>query len=96
MKLVFRCNLDEVQRDVDELNREAQARFTRTPAKGERIRFSFDCAPEKTRRCYDLEVCEVTFDLHLNVCEIELHMPSYYVGMSISDWSKQFKRHRGL
>jgi hypothetical protein len=100
VKLVFKTNLDEPQRDVWEINDKANdgVRLAPVPRVGERISFPFKRWDHLAKRegsfSYELEVCAIAYDFHARVVHVELHMPSYYKTMSIHDWSEWFKRHR--
>lgn len=95
MRIYFKSNLDEVQRDVCALNAlNLDMAADPIPRVGERIDFSFIRGP---MRCtYGLEVYDVTYhygekDRRIDV---ELHIPSYQKSMSIAEWMSWFKRHR--
>lgn len=97
MKIVFHTNLDEAQHDVSNLNQILTGHLTAytVPRVGERIVFPFEKPGKLVKFSFELEVCEVRYNYHRNVIEIELHIPSTFSKMSIQEWCDWFKRHRG-
>ena len=92
MRVNFRTNLDEPQRDVGHLNAVLRGRPLPIPRKGERISFPF--TRNGTQFRYDLEVCDVTYDMAAGVVEVELHLPSWQRSLTIREWSEWFAVHR--
>jgi hypothetical protein len=91
MNIVFQCNLDDVSRDVAQLNAN-KASGTPVPRKGESVRISF--IRNGQRYSYDLAVVNVSYDYGAGSVIVELHMPAVYSTWSITRWSEWFKSHR--
>jgi hypothetical protein len=96
MKVHFHTNLDEAQPFVHRLNKHLTGQNF-APNKGDRIKFykyeqpTPSDGPQKT---FELEVVNrvVSYGSYLTI-SIELHMPSYYSGMTIREWGEWFNRH---
>lgn len=98
MRILFKTNLDEAQRDVHALN-SSDVVIPNVPQMGSNIRFRVPGGG----RYYDLEVVNVTLDHEVTdgwahevngpTYLVELHIPRAY-GQSINDWMAAQKRLR--
>ena len=101
MRIIYRTNLDEPQRDVYALNDKWHTTDNHpVPRVGEYIEIGF-AGPNGERFAYNLRVVQVSYvddieriggSMSKSHVSVELHMPAN--GQSIKEWSDNFKRHR--
>ena len=95
MKIHFRTNLDEAQRDVNNLN-SLDNDNSIVPRIRESIIFPFEKWDHDQKRSvnfqYSLEVVGVRYNYFDSVVEVELHMPK--IGQTIAEWTAWFRKFR--
>lgn len=93
MRIVFKTNLDEPQRDLLELNAwNLQTPHIAIPRVGERVLFPFKKGGRDFG--YELEIVAITYAYENGRVDVELHVPSYQRTMSVRDWTDWFRAHR--